>query len=107
VDWLAAPGDWLGRLMFQRGLAAIYLVAFLVAANQFRALIGANGLTPVPAFVGRVPFRHAPSVFHLHYSDRFFAAVAWTGVVLSAAVAAGLAGLVPPWGALGLWGPFW
>jgi hypothetical protein len=107
VDWLAAPGDWLGRLVFQRGLAAIYLVAFLVAANQFRALIGTNGLTPVPAFVGRVPFRQAPSIFHLHYSDRFFAAVAWTGAGLSAAVAAGLADLVPLGAAMALWAILW
>jgi hypothetical protein len=107
VDWIAAPGDWLGRLVFQRGLAAIYLVAFLVAANQFRALIGTNGLTPVPDFVGRVPFRQAPSLFHLHYSDRFFTAVAWTGAGVSAAVAAGLADLVPLWAAMALWAILW
>lgn len=107
MDWLAAPGDWLGRLVFQRGLAAIYLVAFLVAANQFRALIGTHGLTPVPAFLRRVPFRHAPSIFHVHYSDPFFAAVAWTGAGLSAAAAAGLADLVPLWASMALWAILW
>jgi hypothetical protein len=107
MDWLAAPGDWLGRLVFQRGLAAIYVVAFLVAANQFRALIGAHGLTPVPAYLRQVSFRRAPSVFHLRYSDRFFAAVAWAGAGLSAAVAAGLADLVPLGAAMAMWALLW
>ncbi|RVX42694.1 lipase maturation factor [Nonomuraea polychroma] len=107
MEWLAASDYWLGRLVFQRGLAVIYLVAFLSAAHQFRALIGANGLTPVPAYLRLVSFRSAPSIFHLHYSDRFFAAVAWSGVALSAAVLAGLADLVPLWGSMLLWAVLW
>jgi lipase maturation factor len=107
MDWLAAPDYWLSRLIFQRGVAAIYLVAFLVAAAQFRALIGANGLTPVPAFTRQVSFRHAPSIFQLHYSDRFFAAVAWSGAALSAAAVAGLADLVPLCASVALWGILW
>jgi len=34
------PGEesyWLARFLFQRGLAVIYLVAFLVAVDQFQA----------------------------------------------------------------------
>ncbi|MDX2756639.1 lipase maturation factor family protein, partial [Streptomyces scabiei] len=77
MDWFAAPDLWLSRLLLQRSLAALYLVAFLGAALQFRALIGERGMLPVPRFVERVPFRRAPSVFHLHYSDRFFAGWAW------------------------------
>ncbi|GII54360.1 membrane protein [Planotetraspora thailandica] len=107
MEWFVAPEYWLGRLVFQRGLAAIYLIAFLAAANQFRALIGETGLTPVPAYLRAVPFRRAPSVFHLHYTDRFFAAVAWSGVALSAAVLAGLADLVPLWSSMLLWGALW
>jgi hypothetical protein len=41
-------GYWDGlrlvRLVFQRGLAAIYLVGFVVALNQFRAPLGEKGL---------------------------------------------------------------
>ncbi|HEX6472044.1 MAG TPA: lipase maturation factor family protein [Streptosporangiaceae bacterium] len=107
MRWLAAPDYWLARLVFQRGLAAIYLVAFLGAANQFRALIGAHGLTPVPDHLRRVSFRRAPSLFHLYYSDRFFAAVAWTGAGLSAAVLAGLADAVPLGVAMAVWGALW
>lgn len=77
--WFSDPDYWASRLAFQRMLAAIYLIAFLVAVNQSRALIGARGLLPVPKFVARAPFRRAPSVFQLYYSDRFFAAICWLG----------------------------
>ncbi|MBB1255670.1 hypothetical protein H3146_20250, partial [Streptomyces sp. OF3] len=40
------------------------------------------------------------SVFHLHYSDRFFAAFAWTGAVIAPALAAGAADQVPLWAAM-------
>src|SRR5438034_10852903 len=62
---------WLTRWLLQRSLAAIYLIAFLVAANQFRALLGTRGLTPAPFFIARVPFAESPSLFYLHYSDAF------------------------------------
>ncbi|MGP3950712.1 lipase maturation factor family protein [Streptomyces sp. 7N604] len=107
MEWFADSGYWLSRLVFQRALAALYLVAFLAAANQFRALIGERGMTPVPFFVGRVPFREAPSIFHFHYSDRFFAAVAWTGAALSAAVAGGAADAVPLWASMLMWAALW
>jgi hypothetical protein len=107
VEWFTAPDYWLSRLAFQRALAVIYLVGFLTAANQFRGLIGERGLLPVPFFVERVPFRRSPSLFHLHYSDRFFAAVAWTGAALSAAVVAGAADLVPLWASMLLWAALW
>ena len=38
-----ADGVWLVRCALQRGLAAIYLVAFLGALNQFRPLLGEQG----------------------------------------------------------------
>jgi Lipase maturation factor len=107
TGWFSAPGYWLARLLFQRALAVIYLVAFLSAANQFRGLLGERGLLPVPRFVRAVPFRRSPSIFHLHYSDRFFAAVAWTGAALSGAVAAGLADDVPLWASLLIWAALW
>ncbi|MGR4880931.1 lipase maturation factor family protein [Streptomyces sp. LARHCF249] len=107
MEWFTDDGYWLGRLIFQRGLAALYLVAFLSSANQFRALIGERGMQPVPRFVAAVPFRRSPSIFHLHYSDRFFAIVAWTGVALSAALVAGAADRVPLWASMLLWALLW
>ncbi|SDT71087.1 lipase maturation factor family protein [Jiangella sp. DSM 45060] len=103
MDWFAAEGYWLSRLVFQRALAVVYLLAFLGAVRQFRALIGEHGLTPVPRYVARVPFRRAPSLFQWHYSDRFFAAVAWLGVAWSAALLLGLADGLPVWANLLAW----
>ncbi|HEX5656001.1 MAG TPA: lipase maturation factor family protein, partial [Polyangiales bacterium] len=76
-------GFGVARLVLQRGLAAIYLLAFASALNQFRALLGERGLLPVPAFLARHRFREAPSIFQLGYSDRRFAIVAWLGIALS------------------------
>ncbi|MFD2418738.1 lipase maturation factor family protein [Amycolatopsis pigmentata] len=106
-DWFTDPGYWAARLAFQRMLAAIYLIAFVVAANQFRALIGAHGLLPVPEYVRRVSFRRSPSLFHWHYSDRFFAAVAWIGAAVSATLVAGLFDSAPVWASMLAWAVPW
>ena len=90
MDWLAADGYWLSRLVLQRGLAAVYLVAFAVAWRQFPALLGERGLTPVPRFVRAVGFARAPSLFQWHYSDRLLRLVAGTGMVVSLACVLGL-----------------
>ncbi|MVO85044.1 lipase maturation factor family protein [Streptomyces sp. p1417] len=107
MEWFTADSYWLSRLVLQRMLAALYLVAFLGAALQFRALIGARGMLPVPRFVANVPFRRAPGLFHLHYSDRFFALCAWTGCAVAAALLAGADGLLPLWAAMLLWSVPW
>ncbi|WP_127357428.1 lipase maturation factor family protein [Actinacidiphila soli] len=107
MDWFTAPDYWLSRLVIQRGLAAVYLVAFLVAANQFRALIGERGLLPVPAFLEQVSFRQAPSLFHFRYSDRLFFAAAWAGAAGSAALLAGAADYAPLWIAMAAWAVLW
>jgi hypothetical protein len=85
MDWFSAPDYWLTRFAVQRALALVYLVAFLVAVNQFRPLLGERGLLPVPEFLRAAPFRRAPSIFHLGYTDRRFTVVAWAGVTLSSA----------------------
>ncbi|WP_405386538.1 lipase maturation factor family protein [Streptomyces sp. NBC_01102] len=107
MEWFTADGYWLSRLIFQRALAAVYLVAFLSAALQFRALIGARGMLPVPELLRRTPWRAAPGLFRLHYSDRFFAVVAWTGCAVSLALLAGLDAYVPLWAAMLLWALPW
>ncbi|WP_438484574.1 lipase maturation factor family protein [Streptomyces sp. S186] len=107
MEWFSDPGSWLGRLVFQRLLAVLYLVAFVAAARQFRALLGSRGMLPIPDFTARVPFRLSPSVFQLHYSDRFFAGWAWSGAALAAAVAAGAADAVPLGAAMAMWAVLW
>jgi hypothetical protein len=52
-------------------------------------------LLPVPVFVRLVPYRQAPSIFQFHYSDRFFAVLAWLGAVVSAAVVVGVPDRLP------------
>ena len=81
---------WLTRWLFQRSLAGIYLVAFLVAVNQFRPLLGTRGLTPVPFFLQRVPFLRSPSLFYLHYSDRLAMTFAWLGVLCAVLAITGI-----------------
>ncbi|CAL9347816.1 lipase maturation factor family protein [Streptomyces sp. enrichment culture] len=103
MEWFGAPEYWLTREVFQRGLAALYVVAFLTAALQFRPLLGERGMLPVSRFVAAVPPRRSPSLFHLYVSDRFFALVAWTGCAVSVALLAGLGSVVPLWGAMLLW----
>jgi len=73
----------------------IYLIAFLVAINQFRPLLGERGLLPAPRFLERVSFQHAPSLFHLRYSDRLLTIASWTGVLLSASIVVGLVEAAP------------
>ncbi|HET7700730.1 MAG TPA: lipase maturation factor family protein, partial [Candidatus Limnocylindria bacterium] len=51
MELLRADDYWLARLVFQRALALIYLVAFVVALRQFRPLCGEHGLLPAPAFL--------------------------------------------------------
>ena len=107
MTWLHAPDYWLARLVFQRGLGALYLIAFLVAVNQFRPLLGERGLLPAPHFLARVTFRQAPSIFHAHYSDRFLALVAWTGVVLAVIAVLGLSDGAPLWASMLVWFVLW
>ena len=107
MGWLSAPEYWLGRLILERGTAIVYVFAFVAAARQFRALIGEHGLLPVPRYLARHSFIRTPSIFHLHYSDRFFATVAWSGAALAAGMAAGLADVVPLGVTVLLWLLLW
>ena len=107
MGWFTASEYWFGRLVLERGVGAVYLIAFVAAARQFRALIGEHGMLPVPQFLAQRSLRRTPSVFHLHYSDRFFAAVSWFGAALSAAIVAGAADLVPLWAAMLMWLLLW
>lgn len=107
MGWFAAPDYWLGRLVLERGVAAIYLIAFVAAALQFRALIGEHGILPVPRFLARQSFWRTPSIFALHYSDRLFAAVAWLGAALAASLLVGAADLIPLWAAMSVWLMLW
>src|SRR5438309_12061892 len=83
-------GYWITRLLLQRGLGIICLIAFIAALNQFRPLLGERGLLPVPLFVKQVPFRASPSLFYLAPRDWAFTSAAVAGIVLSLAVITGV-----------------
>ena len=107
MDWLQAPDYWLTRLVIERALGAIYFVAFLVALNQFRPLLGERGLLAAPAFLSHVRFMQTPSLFHLGYSDRRLLLVAWSGIALSLAAVIGLPEVAPAALSIVIWFLLW
>ena len=111
MDWLDAPDYWLTRFVFERALGGIYLVAFLVAANQFRPLLGERGLLPAPEFIRAVPFRASPTLFHLiGYSDRRLVVITWAGAALSVVATLGLldgVGYTIPFASMAIFALLW
>jgi len=98
---------WLSTFIIQRGIGFIYVIAFLVAINQFRPLLGEKGLMPVPRFLNSISFKKSPSIFHWHYSDRFFGIIAWTGFSLALLAAFGISDTGPLWLSMLVWLLLW
>jgi hypothetical protein len=107
MDWLVAPEYWLARIVFYRLLGLIYLVAFASAFNQFPALCGERGLLPAGPYLRAAGARRAPSLFHLHYSDRFARAVAAAGMVIAGAAVLGIVERLPLAAATAAWLALW
>lgn len=91
----------LTRFVVLRGLALVYLVAFLVAALQIVPLVGEHGLLPAQGLLDRLiekgggsrleAARRLPTLFLVTgASDKALLGVAWLGVALSALVLAGV-----------------
>ena len=98
---------WYSRWVFERALAAIYLVAFIAAATQFVPLLGERGLDPVGRWVQQVPFRASPSLFYFAPRDGVFRACAWLGVGLSLFALSSLPQRLSPWAAAAVWAVLW
>ncbi len=90
----------LTRFVILRSLGLVYLVAFLVAANQIIPLIGHDGLLPADSFLDQLEARFGskadgfwqlPSVFWFNRSDAFIQGVMWAGAALSFIVLSGYA----------------
>ena len=92
---LAAPDYQIARFAIERGLGAIYLIAFLVAVRQFPALLGEHGLEPAPSILRATTFWQTPSLFHWGYSDRLLRLVAGLGAVVAAMMIIGLPQAAP------------
>jgi len=84
------PSYWYSRFVFERGLALIYLIAFIAVVNQFVPLLGEHGLLPATRFVREVPFRASPSLFFFRATDNAFRLAGWLGVLLSLLAVTGL-----------------
>ena len=93
--------------LIRHALGVLYLLAFVNAWNQFRPLCGEYGLLPAPLFLEQVSFRKTPSLFHRHYSDRFFGGVCGTGILLSLSVISGIALQGPVWISVAIWLLLW
>lgn len=90
VDGGKTSSYWLTRLCFQRALAAVYLIAFLIAANQYIPLLGEHGLLPVRLFLPRVTVGDAPSIFWIDHSDAFITGAIGCGIGLSVLAVTGI-----------------
>jgi hypothetical protein len=104
VDGFAAVDFGFAREVLQRGIAALYLVAFLSSLNQFRPLLGERGLLPAPVlldWVGDKPSRRRmlhPTLFlRIRYTDRRLVILCWCGMAVAALVVAGVPQFGPPW----------
>ncbi|PKI91110.1 hypothetical protein CW368_07550 [Actinomycetales bacterium SN12] len=104
MDGFAAVDFGFAREVLQRGIAALYLVAFLSTLNQFRPLLGERGLLPAPELLewatsssARRRMLHPTLFTRIRYTDRRLAALCWTGMVIAALLVVGIPQLAPPW----------
>lgn len=107
LDGFYTDSYWLARFIIQRGVGLSYLIAFLVALNQFKPLVGEKGLYPVRRFLEKIPFKKSPSIFYWKYSDSFFTVIAWAGILLSLSAVVGIADMGPVWVSMLIWLLLW
>ncbi|GGA66334.1 membrane protein [Pseudoclavibacter endophyticus] len=104
MDGFAAVDFEFARQVLQRGIAALFLIAFVSTLNQFRPLLGERGLMPAPELLewargsksrGRLL---KPTIFRwIRYTDRRLAALCWCGIAVAALLFVGVPQLGPPW----------
>src|SRR4051812_3417810 len=98
---------WLTRLCLQRSIGMIYLIAFLIAFNQTKALIGQDGLLPMRAYLEQVGFGDAPGLFWWFRSDTALTVVCALGLGLAALAVTGVSesfGFLP---SVAVWAGLW
>jgi hypothetical protein len=97
MEWFGDAGYDVARFVLQRGIAAVFVIAFISSARQFPALLGERGLLPVPRYLARARRPPGPTLFRWRYSDALLRTVAWTGAALGVSVVLGLPQQGPPW----------
>ena len=98
---------WRARLVFQRGLALVYLIAFIAVLCQFKPLLGEHGLLPVPRFIEAASLRESPSIFFWCPRDWAFDLFGWLGAALSLFALSGLSERFGTLVSAGVWGLLW
>ncbi len=104
MDGFASVDFEFARQVLQRGIAALFIVAFVSTLNQFRPLLGERGLLPAPELLdwARTSKRGwtllRPTVFrYVRYTDRRLVALCVTGIVIAATLVCGIPQLFSPW----------
>ena len=113
VDGFAAVDFEFARQVLQRGVAALYVVAFLSTLQQFPALLGERGLLPAPRLLewaeehrargsgtGRARRRSVlhPTLFtRVRYTDSRLRLLCVGGILLGLLLVAGIPQLGGPW----------
>jgi hypothetical protein len=104
MDGFAAVDFEFARQVLQRGIAALYIVAFASTLNQFRPLLGEHGLLPATELLewarssSRARRLLRPTVFRwLRYTDRRLVALCVIGIGIAATLVCGIPQLGPPW----------
>lgn len=94
VNQTYALASW----VFLRGLAVVYLMAFLSLLPQAMGLWGANGILPISMFLGSAEralgagaYWHFPTFFWLRSGDPWILACIWMGILASLFAFVGLA----------------
>ncbi|MGO3208774.1 MAG: lipase maturation factor family protein [Brachybacterium sp.] len=113
TSWLAlldGHDHLIAREVIQRGVAAVFMLAFLSSFHQFPVLLGERGLLPATEFLERVGDRAGPTLFRWRrtpYSDRLLRVMCLVGIVLGAAVVVGLPQQGPAWSMIAVFGVMW
>src|ERR1039458_34846 len=107
MRWIGSETFCLTRLVYQRCLALILLLAFLNAAFEFKPLLGEHGLLPVPLFTKAVRVSSSPSLFFLAPNDTAFTLAAWLGVLLAGLALTGIADRYTTWFSMLVWAMLW
>ncbi|WP_194411697.1 lipase maturation factor family protein [Microbacterium cremeum] len=104
MDGFAAVDFEFARQVLQRGIAALFVVAFVSTLNQFRPLLGERGMLPAPELLewarssARTGRLLRPTLFrYVRYTDRRLVALCIAGIVIAAALVCGIPQLGPPW----------
>lgn len=97
----------LAHLVFQKGLAFTYLVAFTVALRQYSALVGEDGLLPISEFIQDKDFSRVFSIFYFFRNDFAIKTSASIGIILSTFALLGLPSLLGEWAHWLTWGTMW